>query len=196
MRFRIRTAAVGCVWVALTSAAAAADHAAPFDLGVRITFGSNALFEDVLAEQLSLVLVEELRSRGCFRSVTTVADDTRVPGFAVLKVRVDDHWTRTTSEIGLAQQQRDEHPDDRLRFSVEETLEGAVGLLAHGSDTAVFSKPFRTQTAHRPRFEGDDPAARTRAEILDHFAERVAGLACKEGRARLSKAPSSPEPAD
>lgn len=182
-----------CVAVALSLVAGAGQGPVPIDLGVRVTFASGALQEDDLGDQLSVVLIDELRTRGCFRSVVPVNSDERAAGRAVLKIRVDEHWTRTVSDIGIVQQQRAEHPDDRLRYGIEETLEAEVGLLIEGTDSPKFSKPFRSTNSQRPRFEGDDPGARARAEILDHFAERVGSLTCKESRSLRTSRPSTPD---
>lgn len=172
----------GIPWAAF---AGRGDGPRPYDLGVRVVVEPSSGASTTLAHDLRAVLVDELASRGCYRSVRAVDDDLREPGQLVLKVRLDEVVQRTEHQVSLARRELSDEPADRSRFEMEFRMRAEAGLLAPGTDAAILSKPYRVRILERPRFVGHDPAPELRARMLDDFADQVADIACKPDARRL-----------
>jgi hypothetical protein len=172
-----------------TSAATAGSTIAPrpYDLGVRVVATTTSGASTALADDLRAVLVDELAARACYRSVRAVDDDRRETGQLLLKVRIDEIENLTEHDVSLARRELSDQPADRSRFRMEFRLVAEAGLLTVGSDAAILSKPYRVRIVERPRFVGHDPAPEVRARLLDDFADRVAGIACKPDPRRLDR---------
>ena len=164
----------------------AADEVRPYDVGVRVVYGPGVRASADLRTQLEIVLVDELNRRACYRSVRVVDDDRRAAEQLVFKVRIDLLEDTTEHDISIAQREGSDRPDDRIKFDVSVRLQAETGILAHGSDRAIYSKPYRVMITRRPRYLLDDAVDALRGELFDDFAERASKIACKPSAARLS----------
>lgn len=159
----------------------------PYDVGVRVVYGSGVRANEDLRSELEIVLADELNRRGCYRSARVVDSDRREPGQLVFKVRIDLVEDTTEHDVPIAQRQTSDRPDDRIQFDVSVRIRAETGILAHGSDQAIYSKPYRVMITRRPRYLLDDAVDALRGELLDDFAERASKIACKPSAERLAR---------
>ncbi len=184
------TAAIAVACALLTGApgAARAGEGAvrPYDVGVRVVYGPGVRANEELRSELEAVLADELARRGCYRSARVVDSDRREPGELVFKVRIDLVEDTTEHDVPIAQRQMSDRPDDRIQYDVSVRIRAETGLLAPGSDRAIYARPYRVSITRRPRYLLDDAVDALRAELLDDFAERASKIACKPSAAKLA----------
>jgi hypothetical protein len=163
------------------------DEVRPYDVGVRVVYGSSVRANEDLRSELEIVLADELNRRGCYRSARVVDSDRREPGQLIFKVRIDRVEDTTEHDIPIAQRKTSDDPEDRIRYDVSVRIRAETGILAFGSDQAIYSKPYRVMITRRPRYLLEDAVDALRAELLDDFAERASKIACKPSAAKLAR---------
>lgn len=182
----VRNLILAFVLMGLACTASAGDVAKPWDLGVRVVFGENPGAES-LRDYLETVAIDEIRTRGCYRSVRKVENDLREDEMLVLKVRIDEVHQTTEHDVTLAQIYSADHPSEENLFEYTIEVAGQVGLLASGTDVAVNDRGYSFRAARRPTMLHDDPSRFLLTRLLDNFANTMGDFVCKGSEAKLRK---------
>jgi hypothetical protein len=160
----------------------------PYDLAVRIGFGSDPGAAS-LADDVARTLVPELRARGCFREVHLASADGAPEGDALLEVTLSEIRDEVRYEQSLAERaQPIDAAEAALSCVAALSLHAVLRLAALPGGNVVRESGFHVSTTRRPRAPGDDARAGARIDALRDLSRKARSSLCKGSRSKLARA--------